>query len=103
MNATLEALGPRVAVVTGASRGIGRAVALALAAEGVHIVALARTQGGLEELDDAIRAARRGAENSATLVPLDLKDHAAIDRLGEALFRQTLPTYLAVGQAWVSR
>ena len=73
MNATLEAPGPRVAVVTGASRGIGRAVALALAAEGVHIVALARTQGGLEELDDAIRAARRGAENSATLVPCDLQ------------------------------
>src|ERR1700689_3968049 len=72
MNATLEDLGPPVAVVPGASRGIGRAVALALAAEGVHIVALARTQGGLEELDDAIRAGRRGAENSATLVPCDL-------------------------------
>jgi len=101
MNATLEALGPRVAVVTGASRGIGRAVALALAAEGVHIVALARTQGGLEELDDAIRAARRGAENSATLVPLDLKDHAAIDRLGEALFRRWGRLDVLVGNAGV--
>src|SRR5271168_1301987 len=99
MNATLEALGPRVAVVTGASRGIGRAVALALAAEGVHIVALARTQGGLEELDDAIRAARRGAENSATLVPCDLEDFAAIDRLGEALFRRWGRLDVLVGNA----
>src|SRR5580658_2177923 len=86
MNATPEA--PRVALVTGASRGIGRAVALALAAEGVHIVALARTQGGLEELDDAIRAVRPGVESAATLVPCDIKDYAAIDRLGEALFRR---------------
>ena len=49
---------PRVALVTGASRGIGRAAALALAASGAHVVALARTQGGLEELDDEIRALR---------------------------------------------
>ncbi len=75
----------RVALVTGASRGIGRAVALALAASGAHVVALARTQGALEELDDAIRALRPEVENPATLVPCDLRDHAAIDRLGEAL------------------
>jgi NAD(P)-dependent dehydrogenase (short-subunit alcohol dehydrogenase family) len=78
----------RVALVTGASRGIGKAVALALAASGVHVVALARTQGGLEQLDDEIRALRPQAENPATLVPCDLRDHAAIDRLGEALFRR---------------
>src|SRR5689334_2918362 len=75
-------LANRVAVVTGASRGIGRAAALALAGAGAHVVALARTQGALEELDDAIRA--QGGD-SATLVPLDLKDFDALDRLGAAL------------------
>jgi NAD(P)-dependent dehydrogenase (short-subunit alcohol dehydrogenase family) len=89
----------RVALVTGASRGIGRAVALALAAEGVHVVALARTQGGLEELDDAIRAIRPGVETAATLVPCDLKDFAAIDRLGEALFRRWGRLDVFVGNA----
>jgi NAD(P)-dependent dehydrogenase (short-subunit alcohol dehydrogenase family) len=71
----------RIAVVTGASRGIGRAAALALAAAGAHIVALARTQGALEELDDAIVA----AGSTATLVPVDLKDHDALDRLGAGI------------------
>ena len=74
----------RIAVVTGASRGIGRAAALALARAGAHIVAVARTQGALEELDDAIQA----AGGSATLVPLDMKDYAGIDRLGAALFER---------------
>jgi NAD(P)-dependent dehydrogenase (short-subunit alcohol dehydrogenase family) len=74
----------KVAVVTGASRGIGRAVALELARAGAHVVALARTVGGLEELDDEVRAL--GA--SATLVPADLKDFPAIDRLGAALFER---------------
>ena len=74
-------LSGRVALVTGASRGIGRAAALALAEAGAHVVAVARTVGGLEELDDAIKA-KRGA---ATLVPLDLKDFAGIDRMGGAL------------------
>lgn len=74
-------LSGRVAVVTGASRGIGRAAAIALAREGAHIVALARTQGALEELDDAVRA----EGGAATLVPVDLKDFAALDRLGAAL------------------
>ena len=71
----------RIAVVTGASRGIGRAAALALAAAGAHIVALARTQGGLEELDDAIQA----GGGAATLVPVDMRDFDALDRLGAAL------------------
>jgi NAD(P)-dependent dehydrogenase (short-subunit alcohol dehydrogenase family) len=72
----------RIALVTGASRGIGRAAALALAEAGAHVVAVARTAGGLEELDDAIKA-KGGA---ATLVPLDLKDSAGIDRLGAAIY-----------------
>ncbi len=76
-----KVLDGRVAVVTGASRGIGRAAALALAEAGAHVVAVARTQGALEELDDAIRA----AGSSATLVPLNLTDGDAIDRLGAAL------------------
>ncbi len=88
MSPSLQTSNGRVALVTGASRGIGRAVALALAASGAHIVATARTQGALEELDDAIRALRPGSENPATLVPCDLRDHAAIDRLGEALYRR---------------
>lgn len=71
-------------MVTGASRGIGRAVALAFAAEGAHVIALARTVGGLEELDDEIK--KLGA--SATLVPLDLKDYAGIDRMGAAIFER---------------
>jgi NAD(P)-dependent dehydrogenase (short-subunit alcohol dehydrogenase family) len=74
-------LADRIALVTGASRGIGAATALALAKAGAHVVAVARTIGGLEELDDAIRAV--GAR--ATLVPLDLKDYDGIDRLALAL------------------
>jgi NAD(P)-dependent dehydrogenase (short-subunit alcohol dehydrogenase family) len=74
-------LADRIALVTGASRGIGHATALALAKAGAHVVAVARTVGGLEELDDAIRA----LGSSATLVPLDLKDYAGIDRLAGAI------------------
>lgn len=72
----------RIALVTGASRGLGFAAALGLAREGAHVIALARTSGGLEELDDLIRK-ETGA--GATLVPLDLCDSAALDRLGLAL------------------
>ena len=74
----------RIVVVTGASRGIGHAAALAIAEAGAHVVAVARTAGGLEELDDAIRA--KGGE--ATLVPLDLTDFPAIDRLGGVLYER---------------
>jgi NAD(P)-dependent dehydrogenase (short-subunit alcohol dehydrogenase family) len=74
-------LSGRVALVTGASRGIGYALALRLAEAGAHVIAVARTQGGLEELDDAIRA--KGG--TATLVPLDLTDGPGVDRLGGAI------------------
>jgi NAD(P)-dependent dehydrogenase (short-subunit alcohol dehydrogenase family) len=79
-----QSLQGRIALVTGASRGIGRAAALALAEAGAHVIALARTVGGLEELDDAIQA--KGG--STTLVPLDLKDSAGIDRMGAAIFER---------------
>jgi len=78
---TLDLSG-RVAVVTGASRGIGYFIARELAAAGAHVIAVARTVGGLEELDDQIKADGRG---HATLVPLDLTDMAGIDRLGGAI------------------
>ena len=75
------ALSGRIALVTGASRGIGYFLARELAAAGAHVIAVARTVGGLEELDDEIRAG--GGET--TLVPLDLADMAGIDRLGAAI------------------
>ncbi|ADL01670.1 SDR family NAD(P)-dependent oxidoreductase [Brevundimonas subvibrioides] len=76
-------LDDRIALVVGASRGIGYQAALALAVAGAHVVATARTQGGLEELDDAIYAA---TGRHATLVPFDLVDGGGIDRLGGAIF-----------------
>jgi len=74
----------RIALVTGASRGIGKAVALELARKGWRVVATARAQKALEQLDDHIR--ELGGE--ATLVPLDLRDGAAIDQLGAALYER---------------
>ena len=74
----------RIALVTGASRGIGRACAKALAEAGAHVIAVARTVGALEELDDEIQA----VGGTATLVPLDLKDMPALDRLGGSIFER---------------
>jgi NAD(P)-dependent dehydrogenase (short-subunit alcohol dehydrogenase family) len=74
----------RIVVVTGASRGIGYVLARAIGTAGAHVVAVARTVGGLEELDDEIRA----AGGATTLVPLDLTDGAAIDRLGGVLYER---------------
>jgi NAD(P)-dependent dehydrogenase (short-subunit alcohol dehydrogenase family) len=90
-------LNGRIAVVTGASRGIGRAAALALAQAGAHVVALARTQGGLEELDDAVRA----GGGTATLVPLDLKDFDALDRLGAAIHERWGKLDIFLGNAGI--
>ncbi|CAN5199572.1 SDR family NAD(P)-dependent oxidoreductase [soil metagenome] len=87
----------RVAVVTGASRGIGYAAALAIADAGAHVVAVARTVGGLEELDDAIKA--KGG--SATLVPLDVKDGAGIDRLGAAIYQRWGRLDMLLGNAGI--
>ncbi len=72
----------RIALVTGASRGIGHASALALAKAGAHVVAVARTQGALEALDDEIKAA---TGQPATLVPMDLAEPDGLDQLGLAL------------------
>ncbi|MFI0848610.1 SDR family NAD(P)-dependent oxidoreductase [Mesorhizobium sp. IMUNJ 23232] len=74
-------LSGRVALVTGASRGLGYFTAKHLAAAGAHVIAVARSVGGLEELDDEIKA----AGGQATLVPLDITDMPGIDRLGGAI------------------
>src|SRR3954467_11625513 len=87
----------RIALVTGASRGIGRAAALALAEAGAHVVALARTVGGLEELDDAIQA--KGG--TASLVPLDLKDADGLDNLGAQLFERYGRLDILIGNAGI--
>lgn len=73
-----------VALVTGASRGIGAATAIELARRGAHVVITARTQGGLEETDDAIRA----VGGAATLLPLDLMDGDSLDMLGPSLLER---------------
>lgn len=86
----------RIALVTGASRGIGRALALALGAAGAHVIALSRTSGALEELDDDIRAA---GGQPATLVPVDLKDMPALDRLGHSIHERWGRLDLLVGNA----
>ncbi len=86
----------RIALVTGASRGLGAAVARGFAAEGARLVLVARTTGGLEEVDDAIRA---GGGLTPVLVPLDLADGEAVDRLGGALFDRYGRLDVLVGNA----
>jgi NAD(P)-dependent dehydrogenase (short-subunit alcohol dehydrogenase family) len=78
-------LSDKVALVTGASRGIGRASALALAMAGAHVVAVARTEGGLTELDDEIRSF---TGQPATLVPMDIAEGDGLDQLGLALHQR---------------
>ncbi|MCK0208730.1 SDR family NAD(P)-dependent oxidoreductase [Starkeya koreensis] len=90
-------LAGRYALVSGATRGIGQATALALAEAGAHVIAVGRTSGALEELDDAITK----AGSTATLVPLDVKDGAGIDRLGGALFERFGRLDIFVGNAGV--
>jgi NAD(P)-dependent dehydrogenase (short-subunit alcohol dehydrogenase family) len=88
-------LADRIALVTGASRGIGRAVALALAREGAHVVAVARTVGGLEEIDD--EAKKLGS--STTLVPLDMRDFGGLYRLAAALNERYRHLDILIGNA----
>src|SRR5579872_3077147 len=93
-----QPLAERVALVTGASRGIGYATAVALARAGAHVVAVARTVGGLEELDDAVRA----AGSSATLVPLDMRDYDGLYRLAAALHERYQRLDVLIGNAGVA-
>lgn len=86
----------RVALVTGASRGIGYQTAKALGAAGAEVIAVARTVGGLEDLDDEIRSA---GGKPATLVPADLTDFDGLDRLGAALFDRWKKLDILVGNA----
>src|SRR4029077_12289111 len=110
MGNSSKSLSDCIALVTGASRGIGAALALALAEAGAHVVAVARTVGGLggthgqskgacgrEELDDKIKA----AGGSATLVPLDVKDSEGIARLALALNERYQRLDVLVGNAGI--
>ncbi|MFZ5913939.1 MAG: SDR family NAD(P)-dependent oxidoreductase [Pseudomonadota bacterium] len=92
-------LNGQIALVTGASRGIGRAAALMLAREGAHVIAVARNVDALEGLDDAIKSS--GVKDGATLVPLDLRDHTGIGRLGQSIEARWGRLDILVGNAAV--
>jgi len=91
-------LAGRIAVITGASRGIGAAVAERFAAEGAQLILIARTVGALEELDDAIRA--KGGKQPV-LVPHDLRDFDGLDRLGASLHERYGKLDILVGNAGI--
>mgnify|MGYP001480373909 CR=1 FL=1 len=88
----------RIALITGASRGIGAAVAKRYAAEGAHVILISRTIAGLEEVDDAIQAASNG-KAKATLVPLDLQDQGEIQKLAPAISKRFGKLDILVGNA----
>lgn len=88
----------QIALVTGSSRGIGRAIAVELAKAGAHIIAVARTQGSLEELDDFLL---KETGRNITGVPLDLKDFDGIDRLGHAIYERWGKLDILVGNAGI--
>jgi NAD(P)-dependent dehydrogenase (short-subunit alcohol dehydrogenase family) len=92
-----EFLKGRVALVTGASRGIGRAIALAMAREGAHVIGVARTTGGLEEFDDEVKA----AGGTASLVPLDLRKPEGLDQLGAVVFERWKKLDILIGNAGI--
>ncbi len=90
-------LADRLALVTGATRGIGRAVALAYAREGAHLILVGRTAGALEEVDDEIR----GVGGSATLLTLDLKSQDKIDAIGPTIYQRWNKLDILVGNAGI--
>ncbi|MBK8174028.1 MAG: SDR family NAD(P)-dependent oxidoreductase [Rhodospirillales bacterium] len=90
-------LSGRVALITGATRGIGRAVAVRFAREGADLILVGRTQGALEEVDDEVR----GLGAHASLVPADLRDPTVIDRLGAAIFERWARLDILIGNAGV--
>jgi NAD(P)-dependent dehydrogenase (short-subunit alcohol dehydrogenase family) len=96
MNPTKRLAG-RLALVTGATRGIGRAVALAYAKEGAHLILVGRTSGALEEVDDEIRA----LGGNATLLTLDLKNHDKIDALGPTIYQRWQKLDILVGNGGI--
>jgi NAD(P)-dependent dehydrogenase (short-subunit alcohol dehydrogenase family) len=96
MNATRR-LRDRLALITGATRGIGRAVALAYAKEGAHVILVGRTTGALEEVDDEIRA----VGGAATLLTLNLKQHDKIDALGPTIYQRWGKLDILVGNAGI--
>jgi NAD(P)-dependent dehydrogenase (short-subunit alcohol dehydrogenase family) len=98
MTTTSQRLAGRIALVTGASRGIGAAVAKRFAAEGAQVILLARTVGALEELDDEIRSA---GGNQAVLLPLDLRQFDKIDQMAVALHQRFGRLDVLVGNAGV--
>jgi NAD(P)-dependent dehydrogenase (short-subunit alcohol dehydrogenase family) len=95
---TTQRLEGRVALITGASRGLGAAIARAYAAEGAHVILVAKSTAALEEIDDQIRQAGHPA---ATLVPFDLANHNAIDEMGLSLFQRFGRLDILVGNAAV--
>ena len=92
-----QRLAGRLALVTGATRGVGRAVALAYAREGAHLILVGRTAGALEEVDDEIR----GDGGTATLLTLDLKTHDKIDALGPTIYQRWSKLDILVGNAGI--
>ena len=98
MNNLSGRLQGRVALITGASRGIGAAVARLYAKEGAHIIAVARTEGALEELDDDIKGF---SGKSATLVPMDITDFEKVDQMGALISQRFGRLDILVGNAGI--
>jgi NAD(P)-dependent dehydrogenase (short-subunit alcohol dehydrogenase family) len=92
-----KALEGKIALITGASRGIGRAIALRYAKEGAHVILVARTIAALEEIDDEIQA----MGGQATLVPMNLREFDKIDQMGQALYDRFGKLDILVGNAGV--